>query len=373
MSKQIQYYQKPVHVVGTCIFLSVVDIIVVGLRFKVRKLQKLPVGPDDWIIIPALLMTVLMAVDIVYGVFQKALACQTEVPPGSTTDLTFDIITNQILLSFKIGYMFNIAFVLAIGLIKASVLLFYLRIFSIMKSKVRAVLITLITIVAMWVIAWLFESIFNCKLNFWAVWGTSQDLKTKCVNFFGADLALCVTDFIIDIVIIAFPIPLIWHLNVSTRRKVATSGIFLLGIATIITSLIRVIMSARIVAIGLATDSDQVLTITVYLYWGMVECGIGVVVACLPTLAFLFKDFTWRSIRVTMRRPFTRTPQSSTSLDHDSIYVQGLTHDIYKRATSSSNGSNSSSRPRLSNIGDDPIHDPEFYSMKDIIRARESV
>lgn len=104
--------------------------------------------------------------------------------------------------------MFNILFVLAIGLVKTSVLFFYLRLFS-LKSKVRITLIALITIVAMWTVAWLFESIFNCKLNLWNIQGPSKDLKTKCVDISAADLALCVTDFFMDLVIIIFPIPLV--------------------------------------------------------------------------------------------------------------------------------------------------------------------
>ncbi|KAI0888264.1 uncharacterized protein GGS22DRAFT_155443 [Annulohypoxylon maeteangense] len=370
----MKYYQEPVHVVGTTIFLTVLNIVLISLRFRVRSLQKLPLGLDDWIMIPALIMTMLLGIDIGYGVSRKALAYRTEVPPGSTGDLTFEVITDQILLSFKIGYMFNITFVLAIGFVKSSILLFYLRLFSIKNGKVRVILITLIIIVVMWTVAWLFESIFNCKLNFWAVQGTSQDLKNKCVDFSAADLTLCITDFVIDVAIIIFPIPLIWNLNASTRRKIATSGVFLLGIGTIATSLVRVVVVSKIVAIGLATDSDQVLTITAYVYWGMVETGIGILVACLPTLAFLFKDITFKSIMTATKRLFCKVHLNSTSLDNDSIQAQSLSNDIYQKKTSISTKSNLSSRPwMLATSGDDPMLDQDSYAMKDIINARESV
>ncbi|KAI1458681.1 hypothetical protein F4805DRAFT_473998 [Annulohypoxylon moriforme] len=374
MPPKLQYYQEPGYVIGTSVFLSVIDIIVVGLRFRVRRLQKLPLGPDDWIMIPALLITVLTAVDIIYGVSRKALACHTEIPPDANGDLTFETITDQILLSFTIGYVFNILFVLAVGLVKASVLFFYLRIFSIVSGRVRRMLIALITIVTMWTTAWLFESIFNCNLNFLAVQGTSQALRTKCVNFSVADLMLCITDFVIDIVIIIFPVPLIWNLNVSARRKIATSGIFLLGAATIATSLTRVVMSARIAAINLATDSDQVLTITVYIYWGMIECGIGIVVACLPTLAFLFKGFTCEPIITATKRLLQKVYSSPTSLKNDSVRVQSLIGNIYERKASLSTTSNSSLTPHTSSvIGNDHLHGPESYSLKEIVGPRESV
>ncbi|KAI2468649.1 hypothetical protein F4781DRAFT_255364 [Annulohypoxylon bovei var. microspora] len=186
---QRKYYQEPEHVIGMAIVLPVIDIIVVGLRFRVRRLQKLPLKLDDWLMIPATLMTLCLGIDLVYGVSRQGLACYTKIP--ESTDYAFEVITDQLLLTFKLGYIFNLFFVLAIGSVKASILFFYLRIFSVGKGKVRTILITLITTVVLWTVSWLFESIFDCKLNFWDVQGPAKDLRTKCVDISVADLILC--------------------------------------------------------------------------------------------------------------------------------------------------------------------------------------
>lgn len=35
---------------------------------------------------------------------------------------------------------------------------------------------------------------------------------------------------------------------------------------------------------------------TLYCYWGMVECSVGVVAACMPALEVFFRRSTWQSM-----------------------------------------------------------------------------
>ncbi|KAI0107680.1 plasma membrane protein Pth11-like protein [Hypoxylon sp. NC0597] len=366
------YYQRPGHVIAAGVGLPVADIVVVGLRFWLRKRQKLPLKPDDWLMVPATLMTLGVGICLVYGVSQEALAYPTKVPAESA-DHAFEIATDQIALASKIEYAFTLLYVLALGPIKASFLFFYLRIFSTGKGRVRFVLIGLVILVALWTIAWLFESIFDCNLNFWAIWGAVDDMRTECVNTLGADLALCITDFIMDVFIIIVPIPLIWRLKLSTGRKIATSCIFLLGAVSIAASLTRLIVTAQVIAVGFAPGADDILVITLYLYWGMVECGVGVLAACIPTLTSLFRGLTWESVIATTRSFLgsDSSRASFTNLGSASVPEHTLVAHQYDKYTTSTRSSSTRHLPIVTD--NEYIPNPESYPMHDVVRARESV
>jgi hypothetical protein len=52
MVKQ-HYYQTPGHVIAAGIILSLVDILAVSFRFKVRRGSKQGLKLDDWLLLPA--------------------------------------------------------------------------------------------------------------------------------------------------------------------------------------------------------------------------------------------------------------------------------------------------------------------------------
>ena len=56
------YYEKPGFNVAAAVVLPMVDIIAVALRFFTRRKQRLPIGIDDWLTIPALVRLVYQVV-----------------------------------------------------------------------------------------------------------------------------------------------------------------------------------------------------------------------------------------------------------------------------------------------------------------------
>ncbi|KAI3328949.1 hypothetical protein HD806DRAFT_481177 [Xylariaceae sp. AK1471] len=184
---------------------------------------------------------------------------------------------------------------LALGSTKASFLFLYKRIFSI-SGKTRVLLITTIIIVAAWTVALFFAELFQCRTKFWANWGSTHDIRTQCTMTTKIVFAVCLTDFLLDLTIIIMPIPLIWQLSLSTRRKLGVISIFLLGAVTVAASLLRLILVAPLVFTPHDADANhRFVSITTSLYWGMVESSIGIFVACLPTLQFLFRKNRWRA------------------------------------------------------------------------------
>lgn len=48
------YYQTPQHVIAAGVALSVLDALVVGLRFWTRRKQNTSLRVDDWLMVPAM-------------------------------------------------------------------------------------------------------------------------------------------------------------------------------------------------------------------------------------------------------------------------------------------------------------------------------
>ncbi|KAI1394174.1 uncharacterized protein F4822DRAFT_39417 [Hypoxylon trugodes] len=299
MPAPLKYYQKANHVVAAAVSLCVVDIISVILRFYTRRRERHSLKADDWIMIPALLITIGIGICLVYGVSQGALGSSEDIPPellGSALDVSYE----QLGTAFKVEFSTISMLPLTLGSVKASFLFFYRRIFSVNKTTDKF-LISMIVTVAIWTVTFFFAVVFECGLNFWAIWGDSlkvENLTAHCVKTMDLALSIGITDFITDVVIIIIPVPLIWRLNLSTGKKIAASAVFLLGAVTIGASLTRLIIITqdRHKNVVFNPHEDEILVITEYLYWGMIECGVGVFVACLPTLQFLLREFSFKSI-----------------------------------------------------------------------------
>jgi hypothetical protein len=55
------YYQTPGHVIAAGVVLSLMDILAVLLRFRARKVGKQPLKADDWLLVPATVRIVMVA------------------------------------------------------------------------------------------------------------------------------------------------------------------------------------------------------------------------------------------------------------------------------------------------------------------------
>lgn len=98
----------------------------------------------------------------------------------------------------------------ALGCVKASFLFFYKRIFIVdSKSVINKLLTGLVIIVGAWSICFLFLFIFQCGTNFFAIWGSTMDLIVYCNGSMNRAVALCITDFVCDVIIICIPVPLV--------------------------------------------------------------------------------------------------------------------------------------------------------------------
>ncbi|KAI1314055.1 plasma membrane protein Pth11-like protein [Xylaria venustula] len=301
MSIKQEYFETPGHVIAASIVVPFLDVLALGIRFHIRRKLKHGLKADDWLILFATALTIGMGITIIFGVAHKSLACRFKIPHELEDD-PFAVSTPQAALTGKIQFALLLMLPLILGLIKASFLAFYMRIFLVNNRGWRHnLLLGMICFVALWATAFFFAQLFGCRLNLYAYWRSTHDLLTKCMHTEMSYLVLSITDFITDVVLIIIPLPLIWQLNMSWRKKIAVLLIFFLGVVSTASSLTRLVFFAKIFQRGFNPKDDPILIITSGLYWGVVECSVGILAADLPTLQSITGVPAWESLMSTSK------------------------------------------------------------------------
>ncbi|KAA6413348.1 MAG: hypothetical protein FRX48_03094 [Lasallia pustulata] len=319
-------YATPGATYAVSITLPGLSIIFVLLRFYTRSLQKNAFGIDDWLMLPALATVTAMGITLVIGTHLKAFAY-----PTSTMSLT------QI-----IRYPFLYFMILSYGFIKLSISFFYRRLFVSSRgawfdwaTKIS------IAVVILWIISFFFGYMFSCGTHISARWISFEDNA----KYYGAlpDLnsAFVVSDLITDIMILCLPLPVIWNLHMTTGRKLVVTGILATGAVSIGAAIIKVIpafelTNGDLTHGGLTAHVDPELSVTIILFWSMIEAGLGAIAACLPTLHPLLGKISLDSIVNSVR----------SALCLDSLHWQRSQRPVSHREGSHTNPTPQIHRPR---------------------------
>lgn len=129
----------------------------------------------------------------------------------------------------KMLYAGQLSQIFAIGPTKISVLLFYRRIF---RGKVFNIMTwTLIVLVCVWMVAFLFANMFECiPITEAFVNAPGLGGNPNCIDAVPMYLSQVYSDAVLDVLILVLPLPLVWNLHLPSKQKWAVSGIFLLGL-----------------------------------------------------------------------------------------------------------------------------------------------
>jgi len=125
--------------------------------------------------------------------------------------------------------------------VKFSILLLYARIF---RSPVfTRALYALAAFIAAWALTAFFASIFNCY-PISSAWDPS--ITGRCIDYGKVTLVIGILNVLIDFTMLAYPIPMVWGLNMSTRRKILLSLTFAAGCCACIISIARLFYARRV-------------------------------------------------------------------------------------------------------------------------------
>ncbi|KAK6540251.1 hypothetical protein TWF694_009066 [Orbilia ellipsospora] len=244
------------------IVLPILATIAVILRFFTRYFITKLVRWEDWLIIPGLVFAVALSISI-----------------GSAKGLgmhIWDVPFNDLLGTWKQTIIRQHFITFCHFFIKTSLLALYYRL-SPKPSFQIAVMVTAV-VNLLHTISTFFASLFACTPIIWsdALFTFKCHIDWVAVNFSGVIIFM-----ILDVVIVLLPIPIIWRLQLQTREKLLTIGLFSLGFLVCIASGIKV---ARLHA--LVYDVDTTWQIENF-QWVLIEVNLGVICACAPAFRHL--------------------------------------------------------------------------------------
>jgi len=299
--------------------MTVLAIAAVPLRFYARHVKTQRLLLDDWLILPALLFTIGTAVCMYVGTALGDLGRHTKVGPEGP------IFTERTTVFLKASFASLLTQTLTFGFTKLSVLMFYKRIFQ--GPTFNRVIWTVIVIIILWTIAFFLVNLLEClpiPLN----WVGNGDLAGHCINETSMYIGQAYSDVFTDILILSLPLPMIWKLHMATRRKVAISGIFLLGTLVVIAGIIKVVVFNHVAKEFDGNNPDLTYILTPTFYWPMIESSLGVLGACLPTLRPIFQGWSPESVINSVRSMISlESYRSSRTRNQSTGYIRSTDGD----------------------------------------------
>ncbi|KAL8956506.1 MAG: hypothetical protein Q9193_005994 [Seirophora villosa] len=301
------------------ILFSLLAIAATVLRFYARSIKKVGISWDDYAIIPALkVFTIATAITMIIGAAIGDLGRHTDVMLVQNMEgqvAPMPILTHRTVVFQQTVYTTSLTQVLTFGFTKLAVLLFYQRIFQ-GKWFHRAVWL-MIGVDFIWTVTFFFANLLQCypiEINWTGV---------VIVRVF---LSSPPSPSHAKVCIVSSPTELsqlqIWAMQMSIRRKLAVCGIFLLGFMTVAAGLAKLVVVYNILYVvdndsGLDPNSP-VLDIswlqTSFVYWPMIESGVGIVGACLPLLRPLFAGAATRGFMRDLQSVDIPTSERSDTL-----------------------------------------------------------
>lgn len=124
----------------------------------------------------------------------------------------------------QLNYAYNILNVSCYMIVKISIMLLYLRIFTSRKFHIATWMC--IAFVAMIAIANTLVAIFACTpvQSFY-----NREIAVRCIDEVAWYWSTAVLNIVTDVIILILPLPVLWSVQMSLSRKIAISILFMLG------------------------------------------------------------------------------------------------------------------------------------------------
>ncbi|KOC15521.1 hypothetical protein AFLA70_122g002121 [Aspergillus flavus AF70] len=252
---------------GVSIAIGVVQILVVAARFYARYLQRVACAVDDYLIIPSLIAS--LGQSALYIVLLKI--------GGLGYHLEYVMQTPEKLVNLQKGLVANqiLDFPFTVTPAKISILLFYIRIFS--TPKFRMIAYAAGFIVLGHGIGVFFAAIFQCSPVQYA-WDKTIE-GGSCFDQQAFYRYVSPPNILTDVLILVMPLPFVWKLHTRMTQKLALTGVFLLGGLGTVASILRMTIFFQENALTDPTWASVNLGI-----WTVLEAGIIIISACLPSI-----------------------------------------------------------------------------------------
>jgi len=201
----------------------VASMISTGLRLWAKQYGGTGITLDDYLIILATMCLV----------GQCTIGLGFGIPYGMGRHVTAVSPHDQMLVR-KGDYVFSHFYDLALVNVKLGILAFYYRVF--VYPVFRRIVLALAALVLAWGVGITITLLLVCR-PLSAYWDSR--VAGECLHIVTFTYFTNVFNLASDIIIFLLPVPMIWHLQLQTKKKLMLSLIFCLGLATCVISSIR--------------------------------------------------------------------------------------------------------------------------------------
>lgn len=189
-------------------------------------------------------------------------------------------LTNNVL--NQLFYIAEFAYVIESALTKTSIVVLYLRIFP--SKQFRYMCWGMLAFIVCFAIVFLVTLLTYC-VPFEYVWQMWDNRHVgKCINMTAQTYVCAALNIVMDVTIFLMPIPKLMKLETDWKTKVGVILTFLLGLFVTICSIVRLNFLR-----GWAESTNPTYDYANLALWSLIELNAGVICACLPGMASLFR------------------------------------------------------------------------------------
>ncbi|KAI1813019.1 hypothetical protein GGS20DRAFT_500455 [Poronia punctata] len=228
----------------------------------------------------------------------------------------------------------------SISLPKLSAIFFYARVFRSNNRQFRINLWIAGSLVVGWIVAALFSTAFQCT-PIPKAWNPT--LPGHCINTFIWYLVTAALSVVIDVYILLLPVPMIWGLKTTMRRRIYLLAAFFLTYSVIVISVGRLISTVSLIP---SLSQDLTWNFPPYLYWACFEGSISLISVSVPNIIGLIKALVgsgWlgiheKSTHDSSTRKTHRFTSSSAATGLPTTMTREVDRDGFERLISSEGG-----------------------------------
>ncbi|EAW12405.1 putative integral membrane protein Pth11-like [Aspergillus clavatus NRRL 1] len=255
-------------IIITLYFAFILSTAAVALRLVARKINGTRLYLDDYLILVALLFKYGCSIGVTILLFNGLGSHITMIPQKNLE------------VYLKIGWSNSFVYTGCILFIKLSILALYKRLFSIPRMIIAANLIA--AFVILWALGVFMVGALFCLpvQKFW-----KPELEGTCIDSAKFYYGQQIPNILTDVVLLIMPIKVVWALQISKTQKLLLSGVFVVGILTLIFDIVRLVAMIHLTKVGPDITYNQVPVVV----WTCIEAAVGITAACLSNLRPLFK------------------------------------------------------------------------------------
>lgn len=268
-SVQVQHHVNEDVTMGVKALVIALAVISVALRFYTRIFTCAGLKADDWLILSAVVATLLTAVLLLWG--NAISPAGLWASASENTDPNY-VYTPEDIFHMKLAFVIPVLYFTISGATKLGILFMYHRIFAV-STAFRYLTFTAGGLVIGWWVGCTVATLTSCVPLEWT-WINSPGDPRYCFSYNIFWMASGACEIFLDVLILSLPITVVVTIRLSLEQKLTVSGIFLLGGFVIITGLVKVILGY--------SPGQQVPSYASTEVWTSVHTGMAIVCSNLP-------------------------------------------------------------------------------------------